>query len=253
MRDSEKDANRSWSLGLRARRKWFGAIRPRTPTVRCRSISRASRRPSSTGWTPLRKALAKTPSTRRSSRCSNCCSPMPRAAYPWPFRTIRGQPVLSGGRSGEWRNWQTRRIQVPVSARTWGFKSPLAHQPTTTTTYSHRPMFCRNPSVRCRCALSPTRDLAKGTTLSINEAQRPQVYADLERALGPESAAIVMEQVFAVDWRDLARQSAVDARFALVDAQFVALRGEMAELRAELKGEMAELRAEVRGRARHVA
>ena len=29
--------------------------------------------------------------------------------------------------SGEWRNWQTRRIQVPVSARTWGFKSPLAH------------------------------------------------------------------------------------------------------------------------------
>src|SRR5690606_18992918 len=28
---------------------------------------------------------------------------------------------------GEWRNWQTRRIQVPVIARSWGFKSPLAH------------------------------------------------------------------------------------------------------------------------------
>src|ERR1700730_15500786 len=27
----------------------------------------------------------------------------------------------------EWRNWQTRRIQVPVPARAWGFKSPLAH------------------------------------------------------------------------------------------------------------------------------
>ena len=27
----------------------------------------------------------------------------------------------------EWRNWQTRRIQVPVPARVWGFKSPLAH------------------------------------------------------------------------------------------------------------------------------
>ena len=26
-----------------------------------------------------------------------------------------------------WRNWQTRWLQVPVSARTWGFKSPLAH------------------------------------------------------------------------------------------------------------------------------
>jgi hypothetical protein len=35
------------------------------------------------------------------------------------------QPTL-----GEWRNWQTRRIQVPVSARTWGFKSPFAHPPT---------------------------------------------------------------------------------------------------------------------------
>ena len=30
--------------------------------------------------------------------------------------------------TGEWRNWQTRRIQVPVSERMWGFKSPLAHR-----------------------------------------------------------------------------------------------------------------------------
>src|SRR3954447_22609580 len=29
--------------------------------------------------------------------------------------------------TGEWRNWQTRRIQVPVSERTWGLNSPLAH------------------------------------------------------------------------------------------------------------------------------
>ncbi len=29
---------------------------------------------------------------------------------------------------GEWRNRQTRRLQVPVSERMWGFKSPLAHQ-----------------------------------------------------------------------------------------------------------------------------
>jgi len=27
----------------------------------------------------------------------------------------------------EWRNRQTRWIQVPVSERTWGFDSPLAH------------------------------------------------------------------------------------------------------------------------------
>ena len=35
----------------------------------------------------------------------------------YPLETTRA----SGG------IWQTRRIQVPVSARTWGFKSPLAH------------------------------------------------------------------------------------------------------------------------------
>ena len=28
---------------------------------------------------------------------------------------------------GEWRNWQTRMLEVHVSERTWGFKSPLAH------------------------------------------------------------------------------------------------------------------------------
>lgn len=30
----------------------------------------------------------------------------------------------------EWRNWQTRWLQVPVLARVWGFKSPLAHTQT---------------------------------------------------------------------------------------------------------------------------
>ena len=39
---------------------------------------------------------------------------------------------------GEWRNWQTRRIQVPVSARTWGFKSPLAHTVFRNRQRSHR-------------------------------------------------------------------------------------------------------------------
>lgn len=72
--------------------------------------------------------------------------------------------------------------------------------------------------------------------MSVSEAQRRQVYADLERAVGPVSAAILMEQVFAIDWRDLARQSAVDA-------QFVALRGEMAESRDEVHGQARRLAA----------
>ena len=48
-----------------------------------------------------------------------CCGPVTlRPLLPLRFST------------GEWRNWQTRRIQVPVSERMWGFKSPLAHRPT---------------------------------------------------------------------------------------------------------------------------
>ena len=39
-----------------------------------------------------------------------------------------GRRVPSIFPTGEWRNWQTRRIQVPVSERMWGFKSPLAHR-----------------------------------------------------------------------------------------------------------------------------
>jgi hypothetical protein len=31
------------------------------------------------------------------------------------------------GLLGEWRNRQTRTVQVRVSERTWGFNSPLAH------------------------------------------------------------------------------------------------------------------------------
>ncbi len=40
----------------------------------------------------------------------------------------RGRLVSSAIHSGEWRNRQTRWLQVPVAARSWGFKSPLAHE-----------------------------------------------------------------------------------------------------------------------------
>jgi hypothetical protein len=35
--------------------------------------------------------------------------------------------AAAGALLREWRNRQTRRIQVPVPARAWGFNSPLAH------------------------------------------------------------------------------------------------------------------------------
>lgn len=38
------------------------------------------------------------------------------------------RPVPLSAHLREWRNWQTRWLQVPVFERTWGFKSPLAHE-----------------------------------------------------------------------------------------------------------------------------
>ena len=36
--------------------------------------------------------------------------------------------VLGSSGSREWRNRQTRTVQVRVPERVWGFNSPLAHQ-----------------------------------------------------------------------------------------------------------------------------
>jgi hypothetical protein len=44
-----------------------------------------------------------------------------------PGRNPAGHSVLASLRSREWRNRQTRTVQVRVSERTWGFNSPLAH------------------------------------------------------------------------------------------------------------------------------
>ena len=51
----------------------------------------------------------------------------PHGAVPNSGGRSENSHCYPGALSGEWRNWQTRRLQVPVSARTWGFKSPLAH------------------------------------------------------------------------------------------------------------------------------
>ena len=58
-------------------------------------------------------------------RVSGACS----AIGKWPsFRQLQSvDAAFTIHRSGEWRNRQTRRLQMPVFARTWGFKPPLAH------------------------------------------------------------------------------------------------------------------------------
>jgi hypothetical protein len=42
-----------------------------------------------------------------------------RVSYTWKFRTI-GSPFVR-----KWRNWQTRKPQELVAARSWRFKSSL--------------------------------------------------------------------------------------------------------------------------------
>jgi hypothetical protein len=38
------------------------------------------------------------------------------------------QPIALDCIVPEWRNWQTRMVQVHVLARVWGFESLLRHQ-----------------------------------------------------------------------------------------------------------------------------
>ncbi|MDQ4089076.1 MAG: hypothetical protein M3163_02050 [Actinomycetota bacterium] len=68
----------------------------------------------------------------------------------------------------------------------------------------------------------------------VSDQDRRDLYMALERQLGGGPAATMMELLPPVGWADVARQS-----------DLVALRGEMAEIRGELKGAMAELRGEM--------
>ncbi|MGH9226047.1 MAG: hypothetical protein ACRD2W_20200 [Acidimicrobiales bacterium] len=69
-----------------------------------------------------------------------------------------------------------------------------------------------------------------------SEHQRRELFTALETTLGAGPAQVMMELLPPFAWSDIARQS-----------DLVALRGEIAELRGEVKGEIAELRGEVTG------
>ncbi len=68
----------------------------------------------------------------------------------------------------------------------------------------------------------------------VSDQDRRELYEALERELGRGAATTMMELLPPVGWGDVARQP-----------DLVAVRGEMAELRAELKGEMAQVKGEV--------
>ena len=145
----------------------------------------------STGCTALRNALAKAPEITCSSLCSKRCSPpmsdrlLPCMRRSAPVRTLPAIAIGAGAalrlrttarpgrgpvrfgdalRAGiacarftrEWRNRQTRTVQVRVSERTWGFNSPLAHPRT-----SPRPVLRSGAS----SSLQPQARLRRVTAL----------------------------------------------------------------------------------------
>ena len=69
-----------------------------------------------------------------------------------------------------------------------------------------------------------------------SDHDRRELFEALERKLGPVPAATLMELLPAVGWGDIARQS-----------DLTAIRGEIVNLRGELKDEMAKLRVDVKG------
>ena len=94
----------------------------------------------------------------------------------------------------------------------------------------------------------------------VTDDDRRNLFEALEGTLGRAPAATLMALLPPVGWSELATQAGVDAQgvalrgemaevrgeMAEVRGEMAEVRGEMAELRAELKAEMAELRAEMR-------
>ncbi len=88
----------------------------------------------------------------------------------------------------------------------------------------------------------------------VSDRDRRTLQLALEAQLGEGPAGTLMELLPPVGWADVARQSdlvAIRGEMAELKAELrgemVELRGEMAELKAALRGEMANLRTELRG------
>ena len=63
-------------------------------------------------------------------RAALTCAAGAVAGSGWVTSGFRAGPacVLAFSGAREWRNRQTRTVQVRVPERVWGFNSPLAHQ-----------------------------------------------------------------------------------------------------------------------------
>jgi hypothetical protein len=55
--------------------------------------------------------------------------PQPRCSIHARLSRRSGISREGGPTSRKWRNWQTHQLEGLAFARTWGFESPLSHQP----------------------------------------------------------------------------------------------------------------------------
>ncbi len=78
------------------------------------------------------------------------------------------------------------------------------------------------------------------------DAERRDLFAALDHALGPDPAATLMALLPQVGWADMATRADVASHATALREAMVELRGELRGELAELGGGMAELRAELR-------
>ncbi len=81
--------------------------------------------------------------------------------------------------------------------------------------------------------------------MPVSERERLALYRQLQEQLGNESADTLMELLPPAGWNDIATRADVQASATLLRGEMAEVRGEMAELGAQLRTEMAELRGEM--------
>lgn len=67
------------------------------------------------------------PRPDRNQRCGCPACPVVMTTVFYRVSLVRLPVNVMDGSMREWRNRQTRTVQVRVPARAWGFNSPLAH------------------------------------------------------------------------------------------------------------------------------
>ena len=85
--------------------------------------------------------------------------------------------------------------------------------------------------------------------MEVDELQRRQLFNDLDRAIGPDSAAVLMNYLPPAGWADLATKGDLDVLQGATKAEFDAVRAatkaEFDAVRTETRAEFASVRQEL--------